>query len=171
LGHSNIFQERSLIFVETEVEGESIALGNHNTVSAYALLRSHGGTINIGDHNFVGERVQIQGRGGVDIGNHCMIAAGTFISSSSHDFSEPEALSFLKRELPARTTIGDFVWIGTNSVVVAGVNIGHHSIIAAGTIVRNDVEPFTIVGGNPGRVIKRYSHSEREWVLVKERGN
>ena len=53
-----------------------------------------------------------------------------------------------------KTVIGNDVWIGDNAVVLKGVNIGDGAIIAAGSIVTKDVEPYSIVGGNPARLLK-----------------
>lgn len=51
--------------------------------------------------------------------------------------------------------IGNDVWVGMNSMILSGVHIGNGAIIAAGAIVTKDVEPYSIVGGNPARVIKK----------------
>lgn len=61
-----------------------------------------------------------------------------------------------------KTYIGNDVWIGENVVVVAGVHIGDGAIIAAGSVVTKDVEPCTIVGGNPARFIKNRFKTEEE---------
>ena len=53
-----------------------------------------------------------------------------------------------------KVVIGDDVWIGANAVILPGVTIGEGSVIAAGSIVNKDVEPFSIVGGVPAKVIK-----------------
>jgi len=60
-------------------------------------------------------------------------------------------------------TVEDEVWIGANCVVVAGVTIGKHSVIAAGSVVTKDVPPYSVVVGNPGRVIKQYSFDSNKW--------
>jgi len=50
--------------------------------------------------------------------------------------------------------VGDDVWIGSRSIILPGVNIGHGSIIAAGSIVTKNVPAYAIVGGNPARIIR-----------------
>jgi virginiamycin A acetyltransferase len=69
-----------------------------------------------------------------------------------------------------RTLIGNDVWIGDNVVIIKGVKIGNGSIIGAGSVVTKDVEPFSIMGGNPAKLIKkRFSQDvidqieESEW--------
>ena len=152
-----MFHKNSNITNDGYLNNQHILIGNNNTIASYSIMKSHGGYIKMGNENFIGERVQIQGRGGVEIGNNCMIAANTFISSSNHNFENPLADNYLRKEIPAKTKIDDFVWIGANSVIVAGVTIGHHVIIGAGTIVTKDIEPYSMVVGNPGKVIKKFS--------------
>lgn len=53
-----------------------------------------------------------------------------------------------------RPYIEDYVSVGANCVIIGGVRIGHHSIIGAGSVVVKDVPPYSIVGGNPAKVIK-----------------
>jgi acetyltransferase-like isoleucine patch superfamily enzyme len=59
--------------------------------------------------------------------------------------------------------IGDDCWIGANVVVVAGVHVGKHAVVAAGSVVTKDVLPFSVVGGNPARILKRYDLATSQW--------
>ena len=54
----------------------------------------------------------------------------------------------------ASITVGDYVWIGGRSTVLQGVTIGEGAIVAAGSVVTRDVEPYTVVAGIPARMIK-----------------
>jgi virginiamycin A acetyltransferase len=57
-----------------------------------------------------------------------------------------------------RTIIGHDVWIGTGAIIMSGVNIGNGSIIGAGSIVTKDIEPYSVVAGNPTKLLyKRFS--------------
>ena len=164
IGKLNIFQDYSRVIIDGYSNKQNIIIGNQNTISSFATLRSHGGYIKIGNKNFIGERVQIQGRGGVEIGSRCMIAANTFISSSNHDFQNPLSDSYLRKEIPKKTKIDDFVWIGANVTIVAGVTIEHHVIIGAGTVVTKDVKAYSMVVGNPGKIIKEFSLELNKWI-------
>ena len=62
--------------------------------------------------------------------------------------------STFKREKPLLTTIGNDVWIGRNVIIKEGVTIGHGSVIGMGSIVTKDVLPYSIVGGNPAKLIR-----------------
>jgi len=65
------------------------------------------------------------------------------------------------------TVIGNDVWIGSEAMIMSGVTIGDGAIIAARAVVTKDVEPYTVVGGNPGVVIKkRFNDKEIEQLLT-----
>lgn len=166
IGANNIIKDYATILVDSQLYNQYITIGDNNIISEYAILRSQMGYIKVGNNNFFGEKVQVQGRGGVVIGNNCMIAANTFVSSSNHDYSMPNTNEYLKKEIPEKTLIGDYVWIGANVVVTAGVYIGHHSIIGAGSVVTKNIEPYTMVAGNPNKLIKKYCHQEKKWIKV-----
>jgi virginiamycin A acetyltransferase len=107
------------------------------------------------------------------IGKFCMIASGvTFIMNGANHLTDalstyPFAIfgngweeAMKNREYPYRgdTVIGNDVWIGFNATIMAGVTVGDGAIIATNATVTRDVDPYTIVGGNPAREIrKRFS--------------
>jgi len=101
----------------------------------------------------------------VSIGKFCSFASGVkVIASGEHNYkavsSFPFYAHFLKQGSEKDTftkgtiNIGNDVWIGTNAIVLSGVNIGDGSVIAAGAIVTKDVPPYAIVAGVPAKVIK-----------------
>lgn len=101
------------------------------------------------------------------IGKFCQIAHGVqFITSSAnHRMDGLSSFPFLvfgggwegrpsRPEPGGDTIVGNDVWLGTGAMVMPGVSIGDGAIIAAGAVVAKDVAPYTVVGGNPARVIK-----------------
>lgn len=118
------------------------------------------------------------------IGKFCMIASGaSFImnganhltkSISSYPFSIfggdwSEAMQGKTFPNKGNTTIGNDVWIGHKATIMAGVTIGDGAIIAAHSIVTKDIEPYTIVGGNPAITIKkRFSNEQIDLLLSKQ---
>ena len=164
IGRNNKFYSYSRFIIEDNFTNEHIIINNNNTISHFVILNSHGGYIKIGSHNFLGERTQIQGKGGVEIGNNVLIAPNVFISSSNHNYHNPTSFDYLKSEIPNKVIINDNVWIGANCVITSGVTIGENSIIAAGTIVTKNVRPFTMVAGNPSKEIKIYDFDLHKWV-------
>lgn len=89
------------------------------------------------------------------IGNEVMMGPEVTILSASHNF-EDLTIPMTHQGAPARrpVIIGNDVWIGTRSVILPGVTIGSHAIVAAGSIVTKNVPDWAIVGGNPAKVIK-----------------
>jgi acetyltransferase-like isoleucine patch superfamily enzyme len=97
-------------------------------------------------------------------GNYILIAPGvSFIGKDDHKFDIiGEVIWNNPRGDSVKTIIGDDVWIGQNSIILGGVNIGEGSIIAAGSVVTKDVESYTIVGGNPAKFLKKRFSTESD---------
>lgn len=110
----------------------------------------------------------------VTIGRYCSIARGCEIGVANHPMSFLSTHSFqyhaaqfpkypiykdgIKRKMwraHNNTSIGNDVWIGAQCIIRAGVNIGHGAVIAANSVVIKDVEPYSIVGGNPAKEIRK----------------
>jgi acetyltransferase-like isoleucine patch superfamily enzyme len=106
----------------------------------------------IGDYTRVGIHNTIIGP--VSIGNHVNLAQGITVTALNHNFSDPDKLIDEQGISTAAVHIGDDVWIGANAVVLPGVTIGNHCVIAAGAVVTKDVPANSIVGGVPAKVIK-----------------
>ncbi|OBQ55635.1 hypothetical protein VQ01_09120 [Tamlana sp. s12] len=94
------------------------------------------------------------------IGDDVMMGPNVSILSGSHNFDRID-IPMTQQGAPIRRAviIGSDVWIGTRSIILPGVRVGNHSIIAAGSIVTKDVPEWAIVGGNPAKVIK-YRNTE-----------
>lgn len=104
--------------------------------------------IEVGDGTIIGFATFIDGRAKVKIGNHTDIASEVMIYSQEHDLSAPD---FKARS--GKVIIGDYVFIGPRAIILPGVNIGDAAVIAAGAVVTKDVEPGSIVGGVPAKLI------------------
>lgn len=163
IGKLNIFKENSNITIDSYGDKQYLSLGNKNVISSYSILKSHGGYITIGDDNFIGERTQIQGYGGVEIGNNCMIAANVFVSSSNHKIDNPNSKDYLIGEIGKKVIIEDYVWIGANCTITAGVTISHHSVIAAGSTVTKNIDSYLMAAGSPAKPIKYFNFELNKW--------
>lgn len=104
------------------------------------------------------------------IGNYCSIAPGVKMYSANHKYNRITTYYILRNVCNLKggkdtytkgdIVLEDDVWIGTNSVILSGVKIGRGSIIGAGSVVTSDIPSYSIVTGNPGKVIKsRFSNS------------
>lgn len=96
----------------------------------------------------------LDGRGGIDIGDHVMIGPNCVMSSCEHGFARTDMPMYQQPLTYAKITIANDVWLGGNVCVKSGVTIGTGSIIAAGSVVTKDVPPYVIAGGVPARILR-----------------
>src|SRR5947208_14448848 len=90
----------------------------------------------------------------VEIGEHCMLANGCFVSDSSHRYDDPGMpITWQGLESKGPTRIGDNCWLGAHVAVTTGVTIGERCMVAPNRLVTTDPEPFTLAAGLPTRVI------------------
>jgi acetyltransferase-like isoleucine patch superfamily enzyme len=97
------------------------------------------------------------------IGNDIRFAQNITLSGLNHNYEDVTMPIHVQGVSTAQIIIEDDAWIGANVVVVAGVTIGKHSIVAAGSIVTKDIPPFSVAVGNPARVLKQYNHDTKTW--------
>ena len=114
---------------------------------------SFDGIVYFGDNcNFNG--MIVQGGGEVSFGNNFHSGFGCIIITSNHNFDAGTKIPYDETLIFKKITIEDNVWIGNNVIIIGNITIGEGAIIAAGSVVCNDVEPCSIVGGNPAKYIK-----------------
>jgi len=105
----------------------------------------------------------------VKIGDYTMLANNISIIGGDHNFNQSEMpMIFSGRGVLESTIIGKDVWVGAYTRIKTGVSIGDGSIIATGSVVTKDVEPFSVYGGVPAKKIKDRFNSVREMNLHKE---
>lgn len=109
-------------------------------------------TIAIGNATTVGYHTFIFASQAISIGSDCMIAPFVYVVDSDHGIERRQKMN----EQPNQTapvSIGNDVWIGTGAKILKGVTIGDGAVVAAGAVVKDDVEPYSIVGGIPAKKI------------------
>lgn len=106
--------------------------------------------ISIDSDSSIGEHSWIQAQAEVDIGKNVCVGEYCKIITGSHDIC---SLNFDLKEASIR--IRDNCWIATGAIILPGVTIGEGAVVAAGAVVTKDVEPWTVVGGNPAKFIKK----------------
>ena len=107
----------------------------------------------IGDHTRIGLHNTIIGP--VTIGQHVNLAQGIVVTALNHNYSIPDQRIDQQGVTTAAVTIGNDCWIGANAVILPGVTIGEHSVVAAGAVVTKDVPSHSLVAGVPARIIKQ----------------
>jgi len=108
--------------------------------------------IRIGSGSFLNIGVMVAAHSLVEIGEHCMLANGCFVTDAAHRFDDPELpVPWQGFTTKGATRIGDNVWCGANVVVTSGVEIGQRCVIGANSVVTRDLPPYTIAAGAPAK--------------------
>ena len=129
------------------------SLGDYSVIESFACINNAVGDVIIGDHTRVGLHNTIIGP--VDIGSHVNLAQGITVTALNHNFSDANKRIDEQGVSTSPVTIEDDVWIGANAVILPGVTIGEHCVVAAGAVVTKDVPPHSLVAGVPAKVIKK----------------
>ena len=128
-------------------------------------LKEDGG-IHIGNDVSANRNLTIYCADRVEIGNGVMMGSDILITDNDHG-TDPTLPEFRSQPLiTAPVKIGDGCWIGEKACILSGVEIGEHSIIAAGSVVTKSVPPYTIAAGVPARAIKRWNFDTKEWEKI-----
>lgn len=146
-------------------------IGKSCFVRSRVVFEREDATISVGDRCFLGKGV-ISVANGVEIGNDVLISWGVTITDhNSHSLRFSERQRDVEEWLGCnknwtgvkvgKVVIQDKAWIGLNAIILKGVTIGEGAIVGAGSVVSKDVPPFTIVAGNPARVVRGLGPDER----------
>lgn len=140
--------------------GEGVSLGKDTRIEAheeYNGVRFHP-RIKIGNHVIINPLCHIGCIDSVTIGNYVVLSERCLVIDHTHGDVSYEHLSLYERERPlvskGKVVIEDYVWMGENSVVMSGVTVGHNSLIGANAVVTKDIPPYSIVVGNPARILR-----------------
>jgi len=106
--------------------------------------------LTMGEYSSLGPRVQIYNLGNITIGSNTVISQDSYLCGGTHDYTR-STMPLIKSAI----TIGGQVWICAGAFIGPGVTIGEGAVVGARAVVVKDVEPWTIVAGNPATVIKR----------------
>lgn len=150
--------------------GANVGVGSYSyflPTKFYAGI-SYSPVIKIGDGCSIGIRNSFAAIDKIEIGNNVLFAGYVHITDHSHgyeDISLPVKIQPLITKGPV--IIEDDCWLGFSCEILSGVHIGKHSIVAARAVVTKDVPPYSIVAGNPAKVIKQYNVEKKKWERVK----
>ena len=128
------------------------SLGDYSVIESFACINNAVGDVIIGDHTRIGLHNTIIGP--VEIGSNVNLAQGITVTALNHNFSDTNKRIDEQGVSTNPVTIEDDVWVGANAVILPGVTIGEHCVVAAGAIVTKDVPPHSLVAGVPAKVIK-----------------
>lgn len=136
-------------------------MGNHSIIEDFSCINNQMGDVLIGDNCAIGLGNTLIGP--VTMGNNVILAQNICLSGLNHGYQDVHLPIRDQKCTTAQITVEDDCWIGANCVITAGVTIGRHAVIAAGSVVTSDVPPFSVVGGNPARLLRKYNDATGEW--------
>jgi acetyltransferase-like isoleucine patch superfamily enzyme len=128
-------------------------LGRKSVIESYCCINNAVGDVTIGNHTRVGIHCTVIGP--VCIGNHVNLAQGITVTALNHNFADSSSKIDEQGISTKPVLIGDDVWIGANAVILPGVTIGRHVVVAAGAVVTKDVPDYSLVAGVPAKEIKK----------------
>lgn len=129
------------------------SLGDYSVIESFACINNAVGDVQIGNHTRIGLHNTVIGP--VKIGNHVNLAQGITVTALNHNFTDSNKRIDEQGISTNAVSIEDDVWIGANAVILPGVTIGNHCVVAAGAVVTKDVPPHSLVAGVPAKVIKQ----------------
>ena len=145
--------------VERIEVGARAMIGPNASLSAGMLIPLDEGPdplLSIGDGCVLGKGVTIVAHDRIAIGNDTMAGNYVFITDQNHGYEDLEVPIGRQMWRNAPVSIGPACWIGHGSIILPGVTIGRHVVVAAGSVVTGDVEDRCVVAGAPARVIRRH---------------
>jgi acetyltransferase-like isoleucine patch superfamily enzyme len=133
-----------------------LEIGAQTLLEPHVWLTAPGSArIRIGSGTFLNVGVMVAALELVEIGDHCMLANGCFVTDSNHRFDDPDRpVPWQGFSTKGPTRIGDNVWCGVNVVIGSGVRIGERSVIGANSVVTSDIPPFSVAAGAPARLLR-----------------
>jgi acetyltransferase-like isoleucine patch superfamily enzyme len=143
---------------------ESIHLGRGVLVGRHATLAAGYGVgdpnlsdrvLVIGDGCVLGARTTITAHTYVELGDSVFTGQAVFITDASHGYQDPETPIGKQFGPHQPVTIGSGSWIGHGAVILPGARIGRNVVVAAGAVVRGEIEDHAVVAGTPARVVRR----------------
>ena len=146
------------------VVGDDVWFDGKSTVT-FAASFSDRPTLEVGDNTMIGHDNDFTIARRITIGKNCNISGSSRFFDSSGHATDAKSRREHKPPKPHQVrpiTIGDDVWVGKHCIVYPGVTIGQGAIVAAGSVVREDVPPYVIIAGNPARIVHRIPSAERD---------
>jgi acetyltransferase-like isoleucine patch superfamily enzyme len=144
--------------IEESLRSTRIIVGAHSIIDSFVKIKPVGGSGNliVGEHVVINSGCVLYTGNGIWIGNHVLVAANCTFAPVNHAYAERDRLIRKQGFLPSKggIRVEDDVWIGANCVILDGAILRKGCVVAAGSIVRGELEPYTVYAGpTPLRII------------------
>lgn len=136
-------------------------LGNASMIEDFSTINNGVGDVLIGNKTIIGIGCTLIGP--VNIGNDVMLAQNIVVSALNHAYQDVSTPPSMQKVICKPIEVSNSVWIGANCVITAGIKIGKHSVIGAGSVVTKDIPDYSVAVGNPARVVKKYNPETELW--------
>lgn len=138
--------------------GKNCFIGKGVSLTAWEIKNGNSPKIIVLDNSAIGDYSHITAINKIYIGKNVLMGKNILITDNSHGLSDISQISTPPNQRPlyckGPVIIEDNVWIGEKSSILPGVRVGYGAIIAANSVVTKDVPPYSVVGGNPAKIIK-----------------
>ena len=144
------------------------SLGKYSVVEDFSCLNNAVGDLIIGDYTRIGLGNTIIGP--ATIGHHVNLAQNVTVTGLNHNYQDADKRIDEQGVSTRPVTIEDDVWVGANAVILPGVTLGKHSVVAAGSVVSRSVPPYSVCAGSPAKVIKQFNPQSKIWEKISTNG-
>ena len=135
--------------------GGEISIGRNTIIMEGVIIKPFGGRVRLGENCSVNPYCVLYGHGGLEIGDFVRIATHATIIPANHVFDNLNIPIYEQGLTQKGIVIEEDVWLGSGVRILDGVTIGRGSVIAAGAVINSTVDPYSIYGGIPGKLIKK----------------
>ena len=146
---------------------KQIKIGREGYVGDDSTLSCYGGKLTIGDNFYATRNLNVYCGEEIEIDADVLIGSYVLITDLSHGINPEDEKNYQKQAITTKPVfIGKGCWLGDKVSVLPGTHIGEKCVVGSNSVVRGEIPPFSMVAGNPGKVVKRWCAIKKEWIKV-----